>query len=244
MKSKRSVQSVSPQSVMQLASELDVIVPTLNPSAPMPLNFREAWVSAKDELERVMVWNQNDSNSKVAKALNRRGLLTNKFLSWFTSEKRMNVFIVVTSSVFTVFGAVSFPLILSAAEIATLGSLGSFCAFLGGIPLGFSLSVPPVMSVGSAVEYKNEKLFSPLVTKFDSGYEQCVSQWAQARYSVTIPAGAWAGPTDRVSKDIVYLGVKDGEGVYCQQHEEGWILTYKDGTELPVLVGQKELVEA
>ena len=61
---------------------------------------------------------------------------------------------------------------------------------------------------------------------------------------MTIPAGAWTGPADRVSKDIAYLGVKDGENVYCQERPEGWVLTYNDGTELPVLANEKVLVKA
>lgn len=237
VKSERSAKSVSPQSVMQLASELNVVVPTLTPSEPMPLGFSEAWQDTKDQLMNTVAENKDDSQLKMASLLGKRGLLVNRFFTWLNTSKRG--YYGVFAGAFSTFGL--FGAIAGASLFAGDGAAGVVAGFLIGSPAG----ILPLMVLVPVVEYREDTLLKPIKNAFSStSYEQRVIEWAQERYGVTIPVGAWAAPSDRVSKDIAYLGVKDGESVYCFETAAGWVIGYRDGTELPVLVNEKVLVKA
>lgn len=236
VKSEHGVQGLSSQSVMQLASELNVVVPTLIPSEPMPLSFSEAWQDTKNQLVKAVAENKDDSQLKMASLLGKQGLLTNRFFTWLNTSKRVYGVFIGAFSTFGLFGSIA-----GASLFAGDGAAGVVAGFLLGSPAG----ILPIMVLQPMMGYREDTLLKPIKNAFSStSYEQRVIEWAQARYGVAIPAGAWADPSDRVSKDIAYLGVKDGESVYCFETDSGWVIGHRDGTELPVLVEQKELVKA
>lgn len=241
VKSEHSSQSLSFNGVEALASELNIITPVLEPCSPMPSGFRKTWEDTQDRLEETVYENKDESHRKIARALKRRNLLGNHFLSWCSSSKHENIAGFTSAGTGVLVGA-GIPVAMAVSGGLSLDFLS--VGLWGGIFLGTVIGALPMAVMSSLMNLRSKEVLQPIVKTFSAGYEQRVIEWAQERYGVTIPAGAWASPTDRVSKDIVYLGVKDGEGVYCFETEAGWVLGHRDGTELPVLAGQKELVSA
>lgn len=238
VKSERNIRGLSPQSVVQLASELNVDVPALNPNAPMPLGFSEAWCSAGGELVKAVQEDKEGSQLKLAELL---GVHVNRFFAGWNSSFRLVQGIAA--------GVIAVPALLSAVTLgfswAEHGSASMVYGVIMGLMFGGLVGTIPVMTLSEVATHHENKLTNPIKLAFDSAsYEQRVAQWAKERYGVVIPAGAWVEPTGRVSKDIAYLGVKDGENVYCFETDSGWIIGYRDGTELPVRVNEKELVKA
>lgn len=241
VKSKKPVKVLSLAAVDELSSDFHVIVPALSADEPMPLDFNESWGAAKEQLEEAFYKNKGESVLRISKALNLRVTSANRLASWLNTPKRVTTVVLGWLAASVTLGTGLGVLFYGLEPLPASG--------VPGFLIGTLLSPLPAVTcvpLGQQITYDlSKKFFTPVLYSFEAGYEERVAQWAQERYGVTIPAGAWAGPADRVSKDIVYLGVKDGESVYCQQQVGGWVLTYKDGTELPVLVTkQKELVEA
>lgn len=241
VKSEHGVQGLSSQNVIQLASELDVAVPALNPSAPMPLGFSEAWEDAKDQLVKAVGENKDDSQLKMASLVGKRGLRANWFLTWMNTSKRVWGVFAGTMITCGLLGSLVGVGLHAGEGVGVMISGAAAAGFFIGAPAG----ILSLMVLTTMMDSRDNMLLKPIRDVFGSaGYEQRVIEWAKERYGVIIPAGAWVEPTGRVSKDIAYLGVKDGENVYCFETDSGWVIGHRDGTELPILIEQKKLVNA
>lgn len=238
VKSKRPLKALPLVAVETLSYELQVVVPELTASKPMPLDFSKTWDAAKDKLGEVIVKNQGDALSKVAAALNRRFTVPNKLISKLNSNKRVAAFMITSSVTFTALGMGLSGWVLGFDTVYSTG-MPVFLAF--GYP-SLIFSILPSGIAWGMDDSLHKKFLIPVLDSFDAGYEQRVIQWARARYGVIIPRGVWVAPSDRVSEDIVHLGTQGAQNIYCFKSEQGWIIGYRDGTELPVLVEQKELV--
>lgn len=242
-KARRSYRSVSFQEAKGLALEVGVAVPVLPPEAPMPKSYPIRWGQAKKSFEAALLGNRNGSHSKVTKLLNREGSFK-ALVVFFSNKKRAiasYIFALVAPSV--IFPVLPFLLFSVPVPETSTDVSSMVLAIAGASVMGFCVGAG-IVGAGSVLLERQSKCFNSIASSFDGGYEETVALWAKQRYRVVIPKGAWSTPSDRVSRDIAYLGMKDGESVYCQLRPEGWVLTYNDGTELPVLANEKVLVKA
>lgn len=223
VKSERN--NASFQEVEKGISALGVPMPTLNSLAPMPLSFAGQWDDVKAQVNSAIANNDPAMQTVAGKSVG-------------FSRRRVKLIIRVRT------GLGQSKVVGLASSLGALGGTGLF--FILGVPELFGSAVGLLSGafIGLAMmgfaEFDEPKL-NNFFSALDSGYEQRVAQWAQERYGVTL-LNRWGNPGDRLADDIIYVGEKDGQKVYCQEGSDGWILTYKDGTELPVLA--KELMSA
>lgn len=205
----------------------------LDPANPMPSNFTENWNAAAKKA--VVALKANTDNVGV-RFMEASGGSVVKYKRWHQFDKPW-----FSKAVFgSMIGGPA--LVVPAGLASTSMPWVSFPIMLVATPLMFACV--PLVAVHDRLYKVLESAMATVEDLFAEEYEKRVVQWAQKRYGVSIPAGAWAEPSERVAKDIVYLGMKDGEDVFCFTRGKGWIIGYRDGTELPVLAKQKELVEA
>lgn len=221
---------------------------SLDPALPMPVDAGEKWELARNQWQADVESNKNGVQERIAA---RMGMKT-RFVSLANKLKNDNLppLAALIGLVFgTATAALSEPFVMLLIGIANpefsefFAGIGDSPAlimlsvFWGGLPcLGFSVASVSILQENRA------KIINASSTAFSHGYSQYVSQWVQERYGLQI-GEAWASkPVGAIAEDIIYLGVKDGQKVYCFETAEGWILGHRDGTELPVL--SSNLIEA
>lgn len=205
----------------------------LDPANPMPSDFTAKWNGAAKNAVAALEANTDDVGVRFMEA---SGGSVAKYKRWQQFNKPWFWK--------AVFGSMagSFILLMSACVVPASEAWMYLPIALVSAPL--MMASIPLVSVYDRLDKVLEGAVAATEGLFAREYDFRVSQWAQERYGVTIPVDAWAEPSERVAKDIVYLGMKGGEDVFCFTTGSGWVIGYRDGTELPVLAGQTELVNA
>lgn len=222
-------------SIERVASQVGASFVALDPALPIPSDFNAAWGAREIAFMKAVESNEGQALVSTARAVGKSSRVA-ALQAWLTVRK--------ASLVSLSFAAVA---IGGGIFLGVTGDWGFAMSVYekvlaggaGGVGIAMPVSVPLIF----AREMYNQE-FHPAIRKaFDAGYQLKVTEWAQGRYGVAM-IDRWASSKSRLADDIAYVGDKDGQKIYCQERPEGWVLTYNDGTELPVLVEQKELVEA
>lgn len=223
-------------SIEKVASALGQPSLKLNPGLPIPTTFNEEWEAMKKRTAETAMYHKPTAE-KVATIMKS----STRFARFKTSLRSKKVGLVSIASTAAASSATISSLLIPTIDFnqgpLAMGIILCTCLIGGGAFVG---------GVGSTLffviihEYDKRAAF--VMNAFDSNYAPRISQWAQERYGITAPTEAWVAPGNRVAEDIAYVGVKDGQKIYCRETGSGLILSYDDGKELPVLI--KELVNA
>lgn len=203
-------------------------VTMLDPASPMPSSFTEDWNERVSVIREAVKVNEGGAAERLATVVG----VSNKVARFGARLNRTSFLLpAVVAEALVLFAPVGMiPFVDPASLEMVVAILGSSSLFFGSSMVGVVVSA----------------IFDKILVPFKSSsveYTTRVSRWAQERYGLQI-GEAWGAPVGAVAEDIIYLGVKDGQKIYCFETEAGWIIGYRDGTELPVQVEQKELVRA
>lgn len=218
---------------------------SFDPAKALPVDAGEKWNDAGDQWLADVESNKDGALEKVAVRLGKKSWLARlgyrfRHDSWALIAALAGL---VTGTGLSV---VLVPVVAPAVSVILPG-MGEFLSSVDGMPLiffsvfwggmpGIFLTVP----LQAAQQFRLNAIGASQVA-FAKGYPQQVSQWAMLRYGVTMK-NRWDSTAVHLADDVIYVGEKNGEKVYCFETPDGWVLGSRDGTELPVLTGN--LIEA
>lgn len=207
----------------------------LNPGFAMPTKFNEDW----SENEKLVI---NLVSTEFSKLLSEEVAAKKKqkpFIAFLDSAKGLVASLVAAVSVFV-------PGALLYESTQNLGVGIGIIMVTNAVVMPsvcFYFARPTHEEKSEIVGGNLRKVSSQVRELSEKNYQDVVSRWALQRYGF-IMTTRWDSQVKRLADDIIFVGEKDGRKVYCQERSEGWVLTYNNGTELPVLVNEKKLVKA